>query len=181
MRHWIAAALALAAAGGAPQAAAQALDWHVGVGATGELAERGPHDFDADGENGYTLLAGARWDTGFGVEAAYVDLGRLTASAILDAGFDIEGELWSVGATYGVRLDRFEPYAKLGWFSREEDGILIGIAGPTPIDLSDDGLMAEVGARVHLGESFALRAGYAHYDFERGGEGSVQLLAEFHF
>jgi hypothetical protein len=162
-------------------AAAQSPEWHVGLGAAGDLDGRGPFDFDANAENGRTFLVGARWEHGFGVEAGYLDLGQILSPGIADAGFVLEGELWSVGVTWGWRFDRFEPYAKLGWFSREDDGIALSIAGPAPLTVSDDGVMAEAGLRWRVTEPFALRVGYTHYDFERRSDGSALLLAEWHF
>lgn len=162
-------------------AAAQSPEWHLGLGAAGDLDGRGPYDFDANAENGRTLVVGARWDGGFGVEAAYTDLGQILSPGILDAGFVLEGELWSVGATYGWRFDRLEPYVKLGWFTRDDDGISISIAGSAPLTVSDDGLMAEAGLRWRVTEPFALRVGCTHYDFERRSDGSAQFLAEWHF
>jgi hypothetical protein len=160
---------------------AQSLDWHVGLGVSGELDGRGPPGFDADADNGRHVVAGVRFENGFGVEAGYADLGELVSPGIADAGFALDGELWTVGATFGWRIERFEPYAKLGWFSREDDGVAISIVGPSPLTLSDDGVMAEVGLRWHVTEPFALRLGYAHYDFETDADGSALLLAEWHF
>jgi hypothetical protein len=162
-------------------AQAQSVDWHVGIGVTSELDGRGPFDFDADAEDGRTVVVGARFDNGFGVEAAYVDLGQILSPGIADAGFVLDGELWSVGATWGRRIERLEPYAKLGWFSREDDGISISIIGPAPLTVSDDGFMAEAGLRWYVTDPFALRLACAHYDFERDSDGSAQLLAEWHF
>jgi hypothetical protein len=162
--------------------AAQSLHWHAGVGLAGELDGRGPPaGRPLEAENAGTLLVGATHGSGFGVEAAYVDLGELVASNIADAGYEVDGELWSVGATYAIPLDAFEPYAKLGWFSRDEDGTQLTIAGPRPLRLDDDGVMGEVGLRWRASDAFALRLGYAHYDFEPDADGSAQLMAEWHF
>lgn len=160
---------------------AQSPEWHVGLGATSEMTERAPYPFEADAEVGRSFVAGVRFENGFGVESAYVDLGEIVATAVADAGFELEGELWSVGATWGWRLDRIEPYVKLGWFSRDEDGVTISIVGPTPVAISDDGVMAEVGVRWHVADPFALRVGYTHYDFEQDADGAALLLAEWHF
>lgn len=162
--------------------AAQSLDWHVGLGVAAELDGRAPgFDPQIDAEEAATLFVGATFENGFGFEAAYVDLGNITASGIADGGFDLDGELWSVGATYRIQLDQLEPYAKLGWFSREEDGVAITIAGPVPLSLDDDGLMGEVGLRWRITQPFALRLGYAWYDFEPDSDGSAQFAAEWHF
>lgn len=175
--------LALAALVATRAAGAQELDWYAGLGVASELDGRGPFDFGggAEAEHAGTLFAGARFAHGFGVEAAYVDLGRLRHSAVADAGYDVDGELWSVGAIYALSLEALEPYVKLGWFSREEDGVAISIAGPAPLRLDDDGVMAEVGLRWRASEAFALRLGYAWYDFEPESDGSAQAGLEWHF
>ena len=166
----------------ATPAAAQSWRWHAGLGLAGDLDGRGPPGgFPVDAEHAATLFAGATHASGFGVEAAYLDLGRLVASNIADAGYDVDGELWSVGATYAIALDAFEPYAKLGWFSREEDGVGYSIAGPFPLRLDDDGWMGEAGLRWRATDAFALRLGYAHYDFAPDADGSAQLAAEWRF
>jgi hypothetical protein len=181
MRHCVVPTLIAAALALPLVAEAQSIEWHVGAGASGQLDGRGPYDFDANAENGRNLVAGARWDSGLGVEATYVDLGDLVSPGVVDAGFALEGELWSVGATWGWRFARLEPYVKLGWFTREDDGISISIAGSAPLRVSDDGLMAEAGLRWRVTDPFALRVGYARYDFESEADGSAQLLAEWHF
>lgn len=163
--------------------AAAAQDWHIGVGAAGELDQRngriGGADIDAD--NPYTVLGGLSWASGFGVEAAWVDLRDIEASNIADAGFRTDGDLWSLGATFAADTGALQPYAKAGWFWRSEDGSAITIAGPRRIDFDDDGVMAEVGGRWRINDSFALRAGYAWYDFDADSDGSVQVVGEMHF
>ncbi len=178
----IARSLLFAALAASPLSAS-ALDWHAGIGIAGELDGRinrlsGER---VDGDEGKLFVVGATHASGFGIEAGYADLGRLRASGIADGGFDVDGELWTVGATYTVGDGPFRPYAKLGWFDREDSGTATTIAGPVAFRVDDDGLHAEVGARWRLGERFAVRGGYAWYDFDNGSEGSVQLLAELHF
>jgi opacity protein-like surface antigen len=180
MKSTLLAALAAAALLCATSASAQELRWHAGLAVADGLEDRGPFDADHT-DSTRSLFAGATFDGGFGIEVAYVDLQDIDSIGIADAGFHLEGELWSVGATYGRRVGAFTPYAKLGWFTRDEDGVSVGIAGPRPLSISDDGVTAEVGARWHLGDAFALRAGYAYYDFETGGDAHGLLGAEVHF
>lgn len=164
-------------------APAQAIDWHVGVGAFDALEDRSlfePRD-GARGETGVTAVAGLQFGRGFGIEAAWADLGELERSNIADAGYLTEGDLWSLGLTWTTQSGTLRPYAKAGLFQREEDGSALTIAGPRRVSDDDSGWMAEAGARWHLSDRFALRAGYAHYDFDRGGDGSVQVVAELHF
>ena len=160
-----------------------ALDWHVGVGAAAELDGRGPTVAGVEPEAGtaWTLLAGARHRSGFGVELAWLDLGRLEVPGIADAGYRVDGSLFSAGVTYAPDTGPLQPYAKLGWFSRSEDGTALTIAGPRPFELDDDGVMAEVGGRWQFDAAWALRLGYAWYDFDDGADGSVQAVAELRF
>lgn len=162
--------------------AAQAADWHIGVAAADDYDGRTP-DFGAriETETARSLFGGLRFENGFGVEAAWVDLGEASQDAVADAGYRVDGTLWSVGLTWAPDTGDLQPYAKLGWFDRDEDGTFVGIAGPTPVSYDDDGMMAEAGGRWFLTQSFALRAGYSWYDFEPESDGSVLLGAEWHF
>jgi hypothetical protein len=162
---------------------AQAVDWHVGAAVTDDYDGRTP-DFggpSVDTEKGRSVFGGLRFDNGFGIEGAWLDLGDASQSAVADAGYRVDGKLWSVGLTFAPDTGALQPYAKLGWFDRSEDGTFIGIAGPVPVSYDDDGLMAEVGGRWFLTESFALRTGYSWYDFEPDSDGSVLFGAEWHF
>lgn len=162
---------------------AQAVDWHVGAAVHDDLDGRTP-DFGnsrINTENGRSLFGGLRFENGLGVEAAWLDLGDASQSAVADAGYRVDGRLFSVGLTYAPDTGALQPYAKLGWFDRSEDGTFIGIAGPRPVSYDDDGLMAEVGGRWFVTRSFALRAGYSWYDFAPRSDGSAMLAAEWHF
>lgn len=162
---------------------AQAAEWYLGVGAVAELDDRTPNfgSFEPDTETARTLLAGFGLGNDFAIEASYVDLGDAVISPVADAGYAVDGELWTAGVVWSPDTGPLRPYAKLGWFSRSEDGQSLTIAGPSPIDFDDDGLMAELGGRWFITDAFALRAGYARYDFDRDADGSVQVAAELHF
>lgn len=179
MRNLLLCALALVGV----SSSAQAVDWHLGLGAADQLDDRNPA-ISADGpdaETAITAVAGVEVGQGFGVEASWVDLGEYRVANVADAGYESDGDLWSLGLTWAPDTGALQPYAKLGWFSRSEDGTGQSIAGPVRVDFDDDGLMGEIGGRWFVTESFALRAGYAWYDFEHDADGSVQLLAELHF
>ncbi|MCK7594079.1 outer membrane beta-barrel protein [Pseudomarimonas salicorniae] len=161
---------------------AEAVDWHVGAAATDDYDQRTP-DFGArvDTKNGRSLFGGVRFDSGFGIEASWLDLGQARSTAVADAGYRVDGKLWSLGVTYAPDTGPLQPYAKLGWFDRDEDGTFIGIAGPVPVSYDDDGLAAEVGGRWFVTRSFALRLGYSWFDFDPDSDGSVLFGAEWHF
>jgi hypothetical protein len=162
---------------------ALAADWYVGAGALAELDNRTPSfgGQRVDAESAASVFGGLRFDNGFGLEASWVDLGRARVSAIADAGYDVDGDLVALGLTWAPDTGDLQPYAKLGWFSRSEDGTALTIAGPRPIDFDDDGLMAELGGRWFVTPSFALRGGYSWYDFDVESDGSAMLAAEWHF
>ncbi len=162
---------------------ASAADWYVGVGVAGELDDRTPAvgGFGADTETARSLLGGVMLGNGFAFEASHVDLGDATVAPVADAGYAVDGRLWTAGLAWSPDTGRLRPFAKLGWFSRNEDGQALTIAGPTPVDFDDDGLTAEVGGRWFVTDAFALRAGYRWYDFDPKADGSVQVAAEFHF
>ena len=162
---------------------AHAVDWHLGIGAAAELDGRTPDvgDLEPDAETARALVAGLAVGTGFGLEAGWVDLGEASVSAVADAGYRVDGDLWSLGLTWTADTGALQPYAKLGWFSRSESGQALTIVGTTPVDFDDDGVMAELGGRWFITDQFALRAGYTWYDFEPDADGSIGLLAELHF
>lgn len=184
MRHALSlSVLVIASLFSAEQIAAQELSWHIGLGLASELDERAPTTAGGrvDAENAGTVFVGAAHASGFGGEMAYVDLGGASEAGIADGGYDLDGELWSLGVTYAVAFDALEPYAKLGWFTRNEDGVALTIAGPRPFGVDDDGLMGEVGLRWRVTEPVALRLGYVWYDFEPDADGSAQFAAEWRF
>lgn len=160
-----------------------AADWHIGVGALAELDNRTPSigGERVETETAYTALGGVRFANGFGVEASYVDLGRAYSIGIADAGYDVDGDLVTLGVTWAPDTGALQPYAKLGWFNRSEDGTALTIAGPRRVDFDDNGVMAELGGRWFVSDSFALRAGYSWYDFDEESDGSAMLAAEWHF
>lgn len=161
---------------------AVAADWHVGLGAVAELDNRTPRfgGVGVDTETAYSALGGLRFDNGFGVEASWVDLGRARVSAIADAGYEVDGDLLAVGLSWAPDTGALQPYAKLGWFDRSEDGTALTIAGPRPVSFDDNGVMAELGGRWFVSHRFALRAGYSWYDFDEESDGSALLAAEWH-
>lgn len=184
MRHALSlAALAIPLVFAANAVAAHDFSWHVGLGLAAELDERvfSTPGARVEAEEAVTAFVAATHGNGFGAELAYVDLGTVSEAGIADAGYELDGELWSLGLTYAVQMDAFEPYAKLGWYSREEDGVALTIAGPRPFDLDDDGLMGEVGLRWRVTEPVALRLGYVWYDFQPDSDASAQFAAEWRF
>lgn len=90
----------------APLSSAQ-LYLYVGAGAVAELDDRGPGvgALDPEGEMAKTLLGRVRFESGFGVEATGVDLGELELPNISDSGYNVDGDLWTLGLTDGIKVD----------------------------------------------------------------------------
>lgn len=163
--------------------AAGAASFYAGVAAGGEYDER--YDAlptSADVDNSARVHLGWQFARDWSVEAAYHDLGRTEAAPIADFGLDTETDGWSLGVRYLAPVEwPVKPYASLGYFSFEEDGRSLGIAGPRRFSSDEDGLAAEVGAVFELNDSFALRAGYQWFDFDAGSEGAFNAGGEIRF
>lgn len=117
-----------------------------------------------------------------GVEVAYTDLGKSTRSAIADAGFDLDGSLWTIGATGNVPInEQFSAFGGAGYFELSEDGTAISIAGPRRINLDDSGFYVEAGGRYHFNDQFAARLSYQWFDFDRDSDGTPWFGLEVGF
>lgn len=138
----------------------------------------GSRDIDSSAK----FFLGWNFMDSWSVEGSYHNFGDAACCdrGAADIGIDVEVEGFSLGVVYAPRFERFAPFAKLGWFSADIEGTSLTIAGPRDFDDSDSGLMAEVGLRWFVGESFALRAGYEWFDFEES-DSAVNLGAEIHF
>ncbi|MCE3004452.1 MAG: porin family protein [Xanthomonadaceae bacterium] len=139
-----------------------------------------PGDLDVD--VAAKAFVGWRFADDWSVEAAWHEVGDASVVPIADFGFDTSTDGWSLGLRYVAPVDfALAPYAKAGYFSFNESGETLGIAGPRRFDADESGLMLEVGAAWRLNDTFVLRAGYEWVDFERDADGSLNLGAEIHF
>lgn len=122
------------------------------------------------------------WNENFGLELGYTDLGTSERSGIADAGFDLDGELYTLGVIASVPLqERFSVFGGLGAFNLREDGTSITIAGPRKFDNNDSGFYAEVGGHVSFNDQFGARLSYQWFNFENGNDGTPWLGLEVRF
>lgn len=137
---------------------------------------------ELDTESTAKGFVGWQFADDWSVEAAWHDLGDATVAPIADFGFDTSTDGWSVGLRYVAPVDfAVKPFAKVGYFSFNEEGETISIAGPRPYDEDDSGLMVEVGGLWMVNDTFGVRAGYEWFDFEGDADGAFNLGAEIRF
>lgn len=137
---------------------------------------------DVDTDNVAKFYLGWRFADDFSVEAAWHDLGDARAEPIADFGFDTSTDGWSIGLRYVAPVDfPVLPFARVGYFSFDEEGETLGIAGPRDFKADDQSVTFEVGALFPLNEHFVLRAGYEWFGLDGGTEGSFNAGGEIRF
>ena len=182
MKKSLALSTLLLAALAAP---AHADTFYIGAG-YGESFDR-VDDPLIDFDESWKAYGGFQFADNFAVELAYHDFGDASSPPVADFGVDTETDGFSVGALYVHDFGRFHPFAKLGFYRADTEGTITTIAGPTFVDASDNGVMAEIGARFDVTERFAVRAGYEWFDFDDdtfandGAEGAFNAAVEFRF
>lgn len=156
---------------------------YFGLRAGSEMDSR--FDFGGDPvdvDTPYSAYGGWNFTEHWGIELGYTDVGDSFGNAILDAGFELDGSLFTAGVSYRHAInERFDVFAAVGAFALKEDGNLIGIAGPIAFDNDDTGAYAEVGGRFHFNEEVALRASYQRFNFDGGSDGTPWLGVEVGF
>jgi hypothetical protein len=151
----------------------------LGTGLDGRYGDL-PADLDAD--NVAKFYLGWRFADDFSVDATWHDLGDARVAPITDFGFDTSTDGWSVGLHYVAPVDfPVLPFARVGYFSFDEEGEALGIAGPRDFQADDSGLTFEVGALFAINETFVLRAGYEWFDFEGDSDASFNAGGEIRF
>lgn len=176
------AALLLAATGSS--FAAGGHPWYFGLRVGDDLDKRLPAGPGAlDTENVFGGYGGYHFNDWFGVEVSVSDLGRSERSGVLDAGFSLEGNLYTAGGTVRTALgdDRFSVFGGLGGFRVEEDGRAITIAGSPRLDNSESGFYVEAGGTWQATELVGLRLSYQWFDFDRDSDGTPWLGAQVAF
>lgn len=136
---------------------------------------------DIDSDNLWGGYGGYRLTDSLAVELHVNELGESSRSAILDAGFELDGTVYSLALVGAFPVhDRVDILAGVGAFRLDEDGQTFTLLGVRNVDSSDSGLMAEGGVRWHLDQTWALRASWRWYDFERA-DGSLIGAVEASF
>jgi hypothetical protein len=169
----------------APIGAAHADDtrFYGGVALGTELDGRyGDLPADLDADHVAKFYFGWRFAEDFSVDATWHELGDARVEPITDFGFDTGTDGWSIGLRYVAPVDfAVQPFARVGYFSFDENGETIGIAGPRDFEADDQGLTVEVGALFPINDRFVLRAGYEWFDFDGDADGSFNAGGEIRF
>ena len=165
-------------------APAHAIDVYAGATAGQDLDGRfddAPGEVDADST--WKVYGGLAFAPGWSLELAYHDFGDASCcgGGISDFGFDADTDGFSAGIVYRLDLERWHPFAKLGYFGADTEGELVTVAGPRDFDESENGAMGELGATFDVSDRFALRAGYEWFDFDGGSDGAFNAGAEVRF
>ena len=122
------------------------------------------------------------WHEKLGLELGYTNLGSSSRSGILDAGFELDGNLYTFGLVGSVPIaDQWRLLGGVGGFNLREDGTSITIAGARPFDNDDSGFYLDAGARFDFNPNIAARLSYQWFDFDQGGDGTPWLGAEVRF
>lgn len=140
----------------------------------------GPGALDSDNAlGGYVNYF---WHQNLGIELGYANLGSSSRSGILDAGFELDGDLYTVGLVGSFSIsEQWHLLGGVGGFNLREDGVSISIAGIRPLDNDDSGFYLEAGTRFDFNESFAARLSYQWFDFDQQSDGTPWLGAEVRF
>lgn len=141
---------------------------------------KGPGALDSDNAlGGYVNYF---WHDNFGLELGYTNLGDSSRSGILDAGFNLDGDLYSFGLIGSFPVtDQWRLLGGVGGFELREDGSSITIAGVRPLDNDDSGFYLEAGTRYDFNQNIGARFSYQWFDFDQSSDGTPWLGAEVRF
>lgn len=163
--------------------AASSYPWQFGLRFGDALEKRLPAGGGAlDTERPLGATAGYAFHKHFAVELSITDLGRSERSAAADAGFQLEGNLYTLGLVAMTEVaDRFAVFGGVGAFRLMEDGTATTLAGPRRFDIDQSGFYLEGGARYRLNSVAYLRGSYQWLDFDQDSDGTPWLGVEVHF
>ena len=135
-----------------------------------------------DTKSAFGAYARYSWNETFGVEFGYSDLGTSVRTGVPDAGFRLDGALYTLGVTASVPVQgQLSLFGGLGAFNLREDGTSNTIIGPRQLDNNDSGFYLEAGGRYAFNEQFGARLSYQWFDFERGNDGTPWLGLDVRF
>jgi opacity protein-like surface antigen len=119
-------------------------------------------------DRSYKLFGGYYLGRHFAIELARHDLGTQVCCAepVLDAGYALEIDAYSLNLVGKLPVHRFDLFAKVGYLFWDRSGTAMTLGGP--IRLSEHGrdLMSGVGADINLSNRFAVRLEWEYYDFD---------------
>ncbi len=186
-RIGVAAAIAIAAAGLSPLAQAQAQDqgWYVG----GSIGESDADESITEGlitsgsvdakDTGWKLYGGFMFNRNFGVELAYVDLGKAKYSGTFFGlpvtGGTIEATGFNIAAIGAIPLSSaFSLFGKVGIFSWEAEANDTTAGVPFAETTDGNDLFFGLGASYSFTRSFAVRGEWERFQLD---DADVDLLS----
>ncbi len=164
-------------------AAAPETPFRAGLRFGADMKDRLPaHSGSVDTKIPFGVTGGYQFDDIFGIEVGFTDLGRSRAQPIADAGFDLDGQIWTIGGTAEMPLNEsITGFVGAGYFDLSEDGTFSGIAGPRPFNNDDSGAYLELGLRLAVLDQLDVRGSYQHFNFDSSAEGTPWLGLEARF
>ncbi len=146
---------------------------------------------DLDTDESWRIHAGWQFHENWAVEASYHDFGtasgdfrpcREVCIPDIPVSREFSTDAWSLRAAWRVGDQRWQPFAAAGWTWSNTDGSVRGLGSGTRVGYSDsdNGFSVELGIRLLVGESFALRAGYEWFDLE-ASDAAFNIGGEFIF
>ncbi len=135
-----------------------------------------------DAKSAFGAYGNYCWSDTFGVEFSYSDLGTSQRSGVPDAGFQLDGALYTLGLTASAPVrGQLRVFGGVGAFNLREDGTVMTIIGPRQFDNSDSGFYAEAGGRYAFNEQFGARLSYQWFNFDNGNDGTPWLGLDVRF
>jgi len=166
------AVLAGAAAFGAQ--AGQDPGFYIGAGAGQSMVDEGAYD---DEDAAFSAFGGYQFNRWLGLEAGYVDLGKLEAGAAA-ASVEADSIYFTAVGTLPF-TEKFSGYAKAGFQRWDLDTAIPGLAG-TGDDSGTDPTYG-LGLQYSFNDAFTLRAEYSRFEIEDADVDLAQLQARFDF
>lgn len=147
--------------------------FYVGAGAGQSYVDESTYD---DEDTAFSVFGGYQFNKYFGLEAGYVDFGKLESDGI---GSDLEansGYLVAVGSV--PFTDKFSGYAKAG-FQRWDLDTPIAATG-TRDDTGTDPTYG-LGVQYQFNDAFALRGEYSRFELEDADLDLAQVQVRYSF
>jgi len=173
---------------------ANAQSFHVGLSIGEAVIDDSPPQVIGalETDQSWRLHAGWQFAEHWALEASYLDFGtasgqfrpcRDACTPDIPVSRRFSADAWSLRAMWRLGSERWQPFAAAGWTWANVDGRVSGLGSGTSVGFggSDDGFSAELGVRVLISESFALRAGHEWLDLDLADGGAFNLGGEYRF
>lgn len=154
--------------------AAEDQGFYAGAGVGQSFVDEAPYD---DEDTAFSAFGGYQFNRYFGVEAGYVDLGKLEPQG---AGNELEASSTYLTAVGTVPFtDKFSGYAKAGFQRWDLDTPVAGVTG-TADDSGTDPTYG-VGLQYRFTDAVALRGEYSRFEVEDLDLDLAQVQVRFDF